>query len=115
MIHCKVFSKLFDIYYKYKSEIDSDPEPCCLDECCEGIGDCGDDCCNEDGNKPMGTCWCHEESQGWESPSEELLKNLAEADKNLTEHRDKSGCEICTKNLKEKTLRHNSKSVVGKT
>mgnify|MGYP001570517390 CR=1 FL=1 len=100
LVECKEFSELFDIYYKFKSQIE--PEPCCLHDCCEGMGDCGIDCCNEDGNKPMGTCSCHEESKDYEPCNDELLKKLAEADEKLTNHRDKSGCEICTKNKEAK-------------
>jgi len=102
MIKCDIFDELWEEYYKFKEQVDANPEPCCIDDCCEGEGDCGDDCCNEDGNKPMGTCWCKEENQDYKPCDDELLKNLKDADKKLTDHRDKSGCEICIKNLKRK-------------
>ena len=102
LMKCKEFDKLWDIYYKFKSQVDANPEPCCIDECCEGFGNCGEDCCNEDGNKPMGTCWCHEESKDYEPPNEKLLKDCEDANKKLTEHRDNSGCIICAKNKEAK-------------
>jgi len=97
MNSCKIFNKLYDIYYSLQQQLDNNQEPCCLDECCEGLGDCGDDdCCNEDGNKPMGTCWCKDENIGYEPSSEKLQNDAKLADDNLVNHRD--NCKICIKN-----------------
>jgi len=97
MFSCEIFNKLYDIYYPLKQQLDDNPEPCCWLECCEGLGDCEDnDCCNEDGNKPMGTCWCKDENIGYEPPSEKLQNAVKLANDNLGKHMD--NCETCIKN-----------------
>lgn len=87
--YCKEGIKLTQEFFKVSSEQEKD-DPCCNeDECCQGEGECGENCCNEDGAN--GHCFCAE------SCPERTKEQDAEWDRTFTAQRNhRENCKQCT-------------------
>jgi len=86
-VGCKLGNKMLDKLVDCKHEYE---KPCCYgNDCCEG-NDC--DCCNEDGNKPMGYCECMltQDEYGRYLENQEKVKHL---DRIFRKHQ--KNCENC--------------------
>jgi len=95
-LDCKELEKLIDL----KNQTEPEEEPCCFDgECCKGMGECDEECCDEDGNKEMGNCNCAEDNEDYKHPTEEEIQKHEQTKKDLEKHFEI--CSVCSKERKK--------------